>query len=72
MKSEEEITRDILSRLTGVSPNESSTLISDLLNYIDDDIEKRKKLAEVSSDPGYYHGMIIALLNIQEFILKTK
>ena len=43
MKSEEEINRDILSRLTGVSPNESSTLISDLLNYIDDDIEKRKK-----------------------------
>jgi hypothetical protein len=26
----------------------------------------------VSSDPGYYHGMIIALLNIQEFILKNK
>jgi len=72
MKSEEEINRDILSRLTGVSPNESSTLIHDLLNYIDDEIEKRKKLAEVSSDPGYYHGMIIGLLNIQEFILKNK
>jgi hypothetical protein len=72
MKSEEEINRDILSRLTGVSPNESSTLIHDLLNYIDDEIEKRKKLSEVSSDPGYYHGMIMALLNIQEFILKNK
>jgi len=43
-----------------------------LLNYIDTEIDKRKRLSEVSNDPSYYHGMVMALLNIQEFILKNK
>jgi hypothetical protein len=52
--------------------NRSDTNMCNLLNYIDTEIDKRKRLSEVSNDPSYYHGMVMALLNIQEFILKNK
>jgi len=52
--------------------NRSDTNMCNLLNYIDTEIDKRKRLSEVSNDPNYYHGMVMALLNIQEFILKNK
>ena len=52
--------------------NKSDTNMCNLLNHIDAEIDKRKRLSEVSNDPSYYHGMVMALLDIQEFILKTK
>ncbi len=52
--------------------NRSDTNMCNLLNYIDAEIDKRKRLSEVSNDPSYYHGMVMALLDIQEFILKNK
>jgi hypothetical protein len=52
--------------------NRSDTNMCNLLNYIDTEIDKRKRLSEVSNDPSYYHGMVMALLDIQEFILKNK
>jgi hypothetical protein len=52
--------------------NRSDTNMCDLLNHIDEEIDKRKRLSEVSNDPSYYHGMVMALLDIQEFILKNK
>jgi hypothetical protein len=52
--------------------NKSDTNMCNLLNYIDSEIDKRKRLSEVSNDPSYYHGMVMALLDIQEFILKNK
>jgi hypothetical protein len=52
--------------------NKSDTNMCNLLNYIDSEIDKRKRLSEVSNDPNYYHGMVMVLLDIQEFILKNK
>ena len=53
-----------------LSINRSDTKMCEILNYIDGEIVKRKRLSEVSNDPSYYHGMIMALLDIQALILK--
>jgi hypothetical protein len=66
MKPDNEIERDILSRILG----KNDANIDKILDYIGIKIDQYDRLSDVSNDPSFFLGKIDALQDIRAFIFK--
>ena len=67
MKPDNEMERDILSRILGKNNNKD---IDTILDYIGLKIDQCDRLSSVSNDPSFFLGKIDALQDIRAFIFK--
>ena len=66
MKPDNELERDILSRILGNNNKD----VDKILDYIGIKIDQYDRLSSVSNDPSFFLGKIEALQDIRAFIFK--